>query len=82
MGSFSPPLRGSFQSEEIAILQQAFEAVWTDVVTHRPSQADNAELKALVSEKLCAIAAAGVMDSEQLRSMTLASLDYHPIATE
>jgi len=31
-----------------------------------------------VSEKLCAIAAAGVMDAEQLRSMTLASLDYHP----
>ena len=82
MGSFRRPLRGSFQSEEIAILQQAFEAVWADVVTHRPSQADNAELKALVSEKLCAIAAAGVMDAEQLRSMTLASLDYHPTAAD
>jgi hypothetical protein len=47
MGSFRPPLRGSFQSEEIAILEKAFDAVWADVVTHRPSREDNAELKLL-----------------------------------
>ena len=74
MGSFRPPLRGLFQSEEIAILEKVFDAVRADVVTHRPSREDNAELKTLVSEKLCALAAAGVMDTEQLKSMTLASL--------
>jgi hypothetical protein len=38
MSSFQPPLR-AFQSEDIAVLQQAFDAVWSTIVAHRPSQA-------------------------------------------
>ena len=73
MGSFQP-LRGAFQSEEIAVLEKAFDEIWSTVVTHHPSQAQNREFKTLISEKLCDLAAAGVMDPDQLRSMTLASL--------
>jgi hypothetical protein len=70
MGSFQPP-RGAFQSEEIAVL---VNVVWAEVVTHRPSQVQNDELKTLISEKICALAATGVTDAEQLSSMTLTSL--------
>jgi hypothetical protein len=75
MSSFQPPLR-AFQSEDIAVLQQAFDAVWSTIVAHRPSQADNDELRTMVSEKLCEIASNGVMDVQLLRSMTLASLEF------
>jgi hypothetical protein len=74
MGSFRPPV-GSFQSEDIAVLQKAFDDVWSTIVTHRPTQPENDELKTMVSEKLCAIAVSGVMDPEQLRSKTLASFE-------
>ena len=69
-----PTPRGAFQSEEIAVLENAFDAVWSTVVTYHPSQAQNGELKTLISEKFCSLAASGVMDAEQLRSMTLTSL--------
>jgi len=52
-----------------------FDEVWSTIVTHRPTQAENDELKTMVSEKLCAIAASGVMDPEQLRSRTLARFE-------
>ena len=74
MGSFQPPA-GSFQSEDIAVLQKVFDDVWSTIVTHRPTQAENDDLKTMVSEKLCAVAASGVMDPEQLRSRTLASFE-------
>jgi hypothetical protein len=74
MGSFRPQ-GGSFQSEDIAVLQKVFDDVWSTIVTHRPTQAENDDLKTMVSEKLCAIAASGVMDPEQLRSRTLASFE-------
>lgn len=77
MGSFKPPA-GAFQPEEIANLQQAFEAVWATVTAHRPSQADNNELRTAVSERLCEIAASGVTDVQELRSLTLASLRLPP----
>jgi len=74
MGSFRPPV-GSFQSEDIAVWEKVFDEVWSTIVTHRPTQAENDELKTMVSEKLCAIAASGVMEPEQLRSRTLASFE-------
>jgi hypothetical protein len=74
MGSFQPPV-GSFQSEELAVLQKVFDDVWSTIETHRPTQAQNDELKTMVSETLCAIAASGVMDAEQLRSKTLANFE-------
>jgi hypothetical protein len=74
MGSFRPQ-GGSFQSEDIAVLQKVFDDVWSTIVTHRPTQAENDDLKTMVSEKLCAVAASGVMDPEQLRSRTLASFE-------
>ena len=55
--------------------QKVFDEVWSTIVTHRPTQAENDELKTMVSEKLCAIAASGVMDPEQLRSRTLARFE-------
>jgi hypothetical protein len=74
MGSFQPPA-GSFQSEDIAVLQNVFDDVWSTIVTHRPNQAEDDELKTMVSERLCAIAASGVLDPDQLRSRTLADFD-------
>jgi len=62
MGSFLSPRGAAFQSEEVAILQKALDAVWATIVAHRLSQGNDRELKAIVSEKLCALAATGVMD--------------------
>jgi hypothetical protein len=74
MGYFLSPRGPAFQSEEVAILQEALDAVWATIVAHRPSQGSDRELKAIVSEKLSALAATGVMDVQVLRSKTLASL--------
>jgi hypothetical protein len=76
MGYFLSPRGPEFDPGEVAILQEAFNAVWATIVAHRPSQGDNQELKTMVSEKLCAIAATGVMDVHVLRSRTLASLEW------
>ena len=73
MGSFSRSGR-AFQPDEIAILEQAFDAIWSTLIAHRPSQADNDELRTAVCEKLCEIAASGITDAQLLRSLTLASL--------
>jgi hypothetical protein len=73
MGSFSRS-GSAFQPDEIAILQQAFDAIWATLISHRPSQADNDELRTAISEKLCDIAASGITDVQLLRSLTLASL--------
>jgi hypothetical protein len=74
MGYFLSPKGPAFQSEEVLILQEVLDAVWATIVAHRPSQGDDRELKAIVSEKLRALAATGVMDVQVLRSKTLASL--------
>jgi hypothetical protein len=74
MGYFLSPRGPAFQPEEAAILQEALDAVWATIVAHRPSQGNDRELKAIVSEKLCALAATGVMDVQVLRSKALASL--------
>jgi len=76
MGYFLSPRGPEFNSGEVAILQEAFNAVWATIVARRPAQGDNPELKTMVSEKLCAIAATGVMDIHVLRSRTLASLQW------
>ena len=81
MASFKPP-EGAFDSEQLAILQQAFAAIWATLSAHRPSQEDNGELKTVVSEKLCSLAAAGVMDVQLLRAMTLSSLELPGQAAE
>jgi hypothetical protein len=70
MGSLSK-FQGSFQSEEIAVVQEAFDSVWATIIADRPWEADNKELKTLVSEKLCAFATSGVRDAEVLRALTL-----------
>jgi hypothetical protein len=72
-GSFRPQA-GSFQSEDIAVLQKVFDDVWSTIATHRPTQAENDELKTMVSEKLCAIAASGVMDPVGLLNRARARL--------
>ena len=72
MGSFRPP---GGHSNLRKSPQKVFDEVWSTTVTHRPTQAENDELKTMVSEKLCAIAASGVMGPEQLRSRTLARFE-------
>ena len=74
MGSFNPR-KGSFQSEELAILQAAFDSVWATLVAHRPSQENNGELKTALSEELFTFAACGLMDAEWLRSTALANFE-------
>jgi hypothetical protein len=76
MGSFKPP-QGAFQPHELAVLQEAFDAVWETIQAHRPSQIDNNELKTAVSDRLCQIAAVeGATDAARLRSATLASFAF------
>jgi hypothetical protein len=74
MGYFLSPRGPAFHSEEVAVLQEAFDAVWATIVAHPPLQGNDRELKTMVSEKLRALAATGVMDVQVLRSKTLASL--------
>jgi hypothetical protein len=52
-----------------------FDDVWSTIVTHRPTQAENDELKTMVSETICALAASGVTDPDHLRLRTLDSLE-------
>ena len=81
MGSFKPP-EGSFDSEQLAILQEAFNAVWATLSAHRQSHEENGELKTVVSERLCSLAASGVTDVQLLRAMTLSSLELPGAAAE
>ena len=73
MGSFQPP-REAFNLRKPPCWKRRLTPFWSTVVTDYPSQALNGELKTLISKKLCSLAASGVMDTEQLRSMTLTSL--------
>jgi hypothetical protein len=76
MGSFKPP-KGAFQPQELAVLQEAFDAVWETIQAHRPGQIDNDELRTAVSERLCSIAETeGVTDAAKLRAATLASFSF------
>ena len=70
MGSFHPP-RGSYQPEQMQLIQEAFDATWAELATR--GQADH-ELRTAISEKLCDLAATGVTDPERLKALTLASL--------
>jgi hypothetical protein len=51
MGHLRPPRR-TFQSEEIAILQNEFDDVWSTVVTHHLSLAEDSKLEVLRSKKV------------------------------
>ena len=79
MASFKPPTKTpkkSFQPEELELLGQAFNAIWAAINTSLPNRdlAEDEELRSAVSERLCALAAAGVTDPELLRDLTLARL--------
>src|SRR5262245_65870925 len=66
MGWFHPP-RGSYQPEQMQLLQEAFDATWAELATHLPSpngKTDH-ELRTAISEKLCDLAATGVTDPER-----------------
>jgi hypothetical protein len=68
---------GAFQPHEIAILEEAFAAVWEAVEERLPAQIDKDELRTAVSEKLCRIAARhGFDDVAALRSETLQDLAF------
>jgi hypothetical protein len=76
MGSFKPPCWDALQPDELERLESAFEATWASIKAFDPFrdfEADD-ELKKTVGEKLCALAAIGITDAEQLQAMTLASL--------
>jgi hypothetical protein len=76
MRTYHPP-HGSFQPHELAVLNQAFEAVWQTIKAHRPLETDEEELRAAVSMKLCEIASTeGITDEAALRSATLRSFAF------
>jgi hypothetical protein len=76
MSYFEPEI-GAFQPHEIAILEEAFAAVWEAVEERLPAQIDKDELRTAVSERLCRIAARhGLNDVAALRSATLQSLTF------
>jgi hypothetical protein len=77
MGSFKAP-DGAFQPDQIDILTKAFDAVWQTLIAHRPSQADNDELRTAISKRLCELAAAGITDVQELRRVTLDALELEP----
>lgn len=83
MGSIKPPSNGAYLPHELAVLGEAFSAVWATISAHRPysNDADNEILKAAVSERLCQIASViGATDVQQLRSATLESFSFRPDA--
>jgi hypothetical protein len=74
MGSFKPP-RDSFQPDEIERLQNVFDATLITLRALEPGRdIYDEELRTTISEKICAIAATGVTDIEQLRDRVVASL--------
>ena len=76
MSSYHPP-HGSFQPHELAILNEAFEAVWQTIQAHRPSETDKDELRTAASERLCQIASTdGITDAATLRSATLRAFAF------
>jgi hypothetical protein len=77
MDSFKAP-NGAFRPDQIHILKKAFDAVWQTLIAHRPSQADNEELRTAISERLCALADAGVTDVQELRRVILDALELEP----
>ena len=79
MPSFKPPTKTptkSFQPDELELLGQTFNAIWTTIKTSESDRdlARDEELRTAVSERLCALAAGGMKDPELLRELTLASL--------
>ena len=74
---------GAYLPQELAVLGEAFDAVWETISAHRPysNDDDNEMLKAAVSERLCQIASMiGATDAQLLRSKTLASFSFRPDA--
>jgi hypothetical protein len=74
MGSFKPP-RGAFQPDELEHLQNVFDATLITLRALDPGRnVDDDDLRTAISEKICALAATGVTDPEQLRDRVVASL--------
>jgi hypothetical protein len=75
MGSFKPP-RGAFQPDEFEHLQNVLDAALITLRALDPARNvdDDHELRTAISEKICALAATGVTDPEQLRDRVVASL--------
>jgi hypothetical protein len=74
--AFKPPQSASFQPDELERLQSAFDATWAEIQAQDPFRDLDAdeELKRTVSEKLCVLAATGVVDAAELQALVLASL--------
>jgi hypothetical protein len=73
MGSFYPP-NGAYQPDDIKLLQDAFDAAWAELATHRHGRDSDDDLRTIVSARLCDLAATGIKDPEQLTALTIASL--------
>ena len=65
------PLNG-YSPETIAAIEHAFEAVWTTLYAHMPTDGDQSkEVRIALSQKLIELAAGGITDRQELRRKAL-----------
>ena len=71
MASFKAP-KHSFDSDELAVLDQAFEAAWAAIETHYSSTPElEAEHRTHLRQLIFRLAAHGVKDARMLRDFAL-----------
>lgn len=75
MGSQKNPRLELDDPKLVEVIEHAFNASWAVLLAHDPFRdfAKDFELKTALSQKLIGLAAEGVTDPEQLRSMALAA---------
>jgi hypothetical protein len=70
------PLNG-YSPQTIAAIEHAFEAVWTPLYAHMPTDRDrdqSKELRIALSQTLIELAATGITDPQELRRKALESM--------
>jgi hypothetical protein len=75
MPFFRPP-PNSLDPYQLELCASAFRQAWCEIVRLRPymSNEEKTRLQTQTSERLCAFAAAGIIDLETLRGLTVATV--------
>jgi hypothetical protein len=78
LASKDPPR--NYDEKTLLALEKALKDVWEVLKAHNPYKDwdKDSELKKSLAQKLMALADAGVIDPQELRSRTLESFDFTP----
>ena len=64
--------RNGYSPDDLAAIEQAFEAVWTTLYAHMPTDREEyKELRIALSRTLMGLAAEGITDPQELRRKAL-----------